>query len=263
MGKALASLAVVSAVAAVAAATAAAADEVSTNWAGYAIADLQTVESGTSTTPLTFTSVTATWKQPKVSCSAGSTSYSAFWVGLGGLASTSEALEQIGTGADCTATGKAVYYAWYELVPAASVPVSLKVRPGDTITASVNVTGTSVLVQVKDRTRKTSFTKRLFMAAPDLTSAEWIAEAPSGCSQIGDCRVLPLSNFASVTFTRIAAIADGHPGTVTDPTWASALIRLIPESGPGASPSKAGATPAAVSSDGRIFAVAWDPTPTA
>ena len=40
MGKALASLAVVSAVAAVAAATAAAADEVSTNWAGYAIADV-------------------------------------------------------------------------------------------------------------------------------------------------------------------------------------------------------------------------------
>src|SRR5207244_301014 len=163
MVKALASLAVVSAVAAVAASIASAADEVSTNWAGYAIADSQTVEAGSSTAPLTFTSVTATWKQPKVTCSAGSTSYSAFWVGLGGLASTSEALEQIGTAANCTATGKAVYYAWYELVPARSVPVSLKVRPGDTITASVNVNGTSVLVQGMGRTLRTSLTKRLVL----------------------------------------------------------------------------------------------------
>ena len=35
-----------------------------------------------------------------------------------------------------------------------------------------------MLVQIKNRTRHTSFTKRLTMAAPDLSSAEWIVEAP-------------------------------------------------------------------------------------
>jgi Peptidase A4 family len=262
MPKALVSLVAAAVAAAAAASTAAATDSVSTNWAGYAISDAQTIDTGSSTTPLTFTSVTATWKQPKVKCSAGSVSFSAFWVGLGGLSSSSQALEQIGTAANCTVTGKPVYYAWYELVPAASVPVSLKVRPGDTIAASVNVNATNVLVQVKNRTRGTSFTKSLTMAEPDLTSAEWIAEAPSGCTANGNCRVLPLSNFGKVTFTKIAAIADSHPGTVTDPTWAPELIRLVPELSPGVKRSQVGATPSTVSTDGRTFGVAWDPAAT-
>jgi hypothetical protein len=243
-------------VAALTAGSSAAADSVSSNWAGYAIADSSTVQTGSTSSPLTFTSVTATWKQPKARCTAGNETFSAFWVGLGGYADSAQALEQIGTSSDCSAAGKARYYAWYELVPAASIPVSLKILPGDLVTASVNVNGTNVLVQVKNRTRKTSFTKALTMVTPDLTSAEWIAEAPSACTLNGACRMLPLSNFGSVVFDKIAAIADNHPGTITDPTWEPALIRLVSSTEPGGS-SAVGATPAQVSADGRRFAVSW------
>ena len=54
----------------------------------------------------------------------------AIWVGLGGYTVGSNALEQTGTAADCNGAGKATYYAWYELVPASSVTLKLKIFPG-------------------------------------------------------------------------------------------------------------------------------------
>jgi hypothetical protein len=89
----------------------------SSNWAGYA------VTSTDPTTPVTYTSVSGTWVQPAAACGAGPAAYSAFWVGLGGYSDTSQGLEQIGTESDCTTAGRATYGVWYELVPAASVPV--------------------------------------------------------------------------------------------------------------------------------------------
>ncbi len=245
-------------------AAAAPGDEQSSNWAGYAIADPATVSGAPisgSTTTLTFSSATATWVQPRVTCSSGEPTFSAFWVGLGGLAVDANALEQVGTAANCTAAGKAVYTAWYELVPAASVTVKLKIVPGDLISASVNVVPTGVLFQVKDRTRKTSFTKVLATpTAQDFTSAEWIAEAPSSCDALlTRCKALPLANFGSIPFTRIAAIANGHPGTITDPTWAATAIDLVPDStsSPFLSASTGKATPTAVDPAGRTFTVAF------
>jgi len=238
-----------------AAATGDVAPVVSSNWAGYAAF-------GTPDTPLTFTSVTATWKQPKATCDGGTPTYSAFWVGLGGYGETSTAVEQIGTESDCDASGRALYAAWYELAPAPSHRINLTIRAGDTITTSVNVAGTDVLVQIKNRTRRTSFTKHLTLQAPDLTSAEWIAEAPSTCGASGRCRVLPLANFTSVSFSRVATIANAHGGTLSDPAWTAQPIQLVPDQGrlffgtPG-SQSTAGALPGAVSADGRGFSVAW------
>ena len=240
----------------------------SSNWAGYAISDTTTIQTGTTdatlAAPLQFTDVTATWKVPKVTCSTDtSPTYSAFWVGIGGFSNGSQALEQTGVDADCSEKGKPVYYAWYELVPAPATQVRLKVGAGDTVTASVVIDGTDVLVQVKDRTRGTSFTKHLQMAEPDLSSAEVIAEAPSACSEAGvGCRVLPLANFGTVGFTNVAAIADGHPGTLSDQTWSAAQIRLVPRSSRGIfgaadNSTVAGAVPAAVSADGRSFAIGW------
>src|SRR5207248_4132992 len=130
-------------------------------------------------TSMSFTDVTATWTQPTAACTPGQSASAAIWVGLGGYTVGSNALEQAGTAADCSSSGKAKYYAWYELVPATSVTLKLKISAGDTITSSVLIKGTDVLVQVKNRTRHTTFTKHLNMASPDLTSAVWIAEAPS------------------------------------------------------------------------------------
>lgn len=241
--------------------------ELSSNWAGYVAAGYTTDPASGASTPIAFTSVTGTWRQPQATCVAGNDpTYSAVWVGIGGYSEQSQALEQIGTSADCTAAGTPVYYAWYELVPKPVVRIPLKLVPGDTITTSVNVSGTSVLVQIKNRTRGTSFTKTLDSPAPDLTSAEWIAEAPSECSRLG-CRVLPLANFGTVTFTRIAVHGNTHPGTLTDPAWTVTPVRLLPDTqsgtllgrafGQDTSLSGAGADPNTPTPDGRSFSVSW------
>jgi hypothetical protein len=232
---------------------------VSTNWSGYALQDVNAAG-------LQFTSVTGTWNVPVTTCTSGSRSSAAFWVGLGGSSDTATGLEQTGTGADCT-NGTARYYAWYEILPAAAIEVPLKVKPGDQITTSVNVNGSTVLVQIKNRTRKTSFTKALQVAAPDLSSAEWIAEAPSACTASGRCTIVPLANFGTMTFTRAAAIASTHPGTITDTTWASDAISLVPQSSSGFFASRdtastAGAKPGSISADGRSFPVSWLATAT-
>jgi hypothetical protein len=96
------------------------------------------------------------------------------------------------------------------------------------------------------------------MDSPELSSAEWVAEAPSACTNDGRCHELPLANFGSVTFSKIATIANAHPGTITDTAWQSALIRLVPDAQLGqVVSSTAGATPAAASADGRSFTVNW------
>lgn len=240
---------------------ASAATETSANWSGYAV-----------TAPSTsYTSVTATWRQPKATCGTSAAGDSAaFWVGLGGYSQASQALEQVGTSSDCDPeTGQPSYYAWYELVPNPSITIpSFRIAAGDLVTTSVNVLGgTTVEVQVKDRTRGTVFTKKLAFASPDLSSAEWIAEAPSDCSSYR-CRPIPLTDFGSVGFTRIAALGNETGGTLTaNPGWTTTGIRLVPSGNRGFYPgrdtyagfagSTAGATPGDASTDGRSFTVQW------
>jgi Peptidase A4 family len=240
MPKLLAVLATVAA--AFAAPAVASAASASSNWAGYAVASVDPA------TPVAYTSVSGTWVQPVANCNASPAAFSAFWVGLGGDSDTSQALEQIGTESDCTAGGQATYGVWYELVPDASVRVKLKVYPGNRISANVTVNGQLVIVNLKNLTRKTSFTKRLFMSAPDVSSAEWIAEAPSACTSSGDCWTLPLTNFGTVSFTSAKALAAGHGGTIVDPGWAAKAIELQ---------SFTGAVPSELSADGGSFSVTW------
>jgi hypothetical protein len=237
--------------------------EASTNWAGYA------VTSPSADTPTSFTSVTGTWKQATASCGAGDgNAASAVWVGLGGYDTNSQSLEQIGTDADCSDTGP-TYYAWYELVPSPPVNLTIKINPGDTITTSVNVSGNTVTLQLIDRTRGTRATKRATFNAPDISSAEWIAEAPSTCSGFS-CSPLPLANFGSVSFSRIATIGNSHPGTLTDPAWTAIPIQLVPHTrggfgfypGPDRGYVTYGSTagtslPVGLSADGRSFVLSW------
>ncbi|MEI8105033.1 MAG: G1 family glutamic endopeptidase [Actinomycetes bacterium] len=240
--------------------------DVSSNWAGYAAIGPGSTPATAS--PLTsFTDVTATWVQPAATCAAGASTAAAIWVGIGGYSLSSQKLEQVGTDLDCSADGKASYYVWYELVPADAVNVRLKIFPGDTITASVLITGSDVLVQVKDRTRRTSFTKHLPMIAPDLTSAEWIIEAPSECG--ATCHELDLTNFGSFKLTRTFATASTpsagvQGGRILSPFWETMAIRLIPTarrsygdaSGVRAS-STAGAVPVELAPDGGGFTANW------
>jgi hypothetical protein len=222
---------------------------VSSNWSGYSV-------TGTS-----FSSVSGSWVQPAATCTRGSSGYSAFWVGLGGFDPSSQALEQIGTSADCSASGSTSYTAWYELVPAASVTVPLSVSPGDTVSASVAVSGTTVTLQLQNATTGASFAKTLTIASPDVGSAEWIAEAPSACTASGNgCRGLPLANFGTIAFSSSSATAAGHTGTVSDPAWSATAIQLQSSSGSFrrfALIGAGGASPSALSIDGSSFSVAW------
>ncbi len=199
------------------AATASADTSASSNWAGYAIH-----RSG-----LRFRTVLGSWTQPQVGCTPGRATYSSVWVGLGGYDISSPALEQIGTELDCTASGRAVSDAWYELVPAASHTTSLTVRPGDRMQASVAVAGNQVKLSIRDLTRRRSFTRTLHDPVLDTTSAEWIVEAPSACTSTTDCQTLPLTNFGTAAIAGArATTTSGHRGSISDRRWSMTKINL-------------------------------------
>ena len=219
--------------------------ETSSNWAGYAVTHRKP-----------FTSVTGKWVQPFATCADLSSTYSAFWVGLGGARDSSFAVEQTGTLANCS-SGTPTYTAWYELYPKAPVMLKMSVRPGDTFSATVSVSKTTVLIRIKNVTRGRLLTKKLHMARPDQGSAEWVAEAPAGCDSANNCTVLPLTNFGTVAFSHATASVKGHRGRISDPVWSETTIELhgdLPNE-----PSQAGANaiPGAVGPDGGSFAVTW------
>jgi hypothetical protein len=235
----------------------------SSNWSGYAV-------TSPTSTPVSYSSVTGTWTVPTATCGPGDAgASSAVWVGIGGYSLTSQALEQTGTDADCDQSGNPSYYAWYELVPADPVNLAAKVMPGDTITTSVNIlpstTGgqSTVELQVKNRTRHWTVTKKITPSVIDTSSAEWITEAPSTCSNFRGCIPVPLANFGSVTIGKIAAIGDGAAGTLTNPAWNIYPIELVPTSRhvrfalAGSNGSNAGASAGSISTDGRTFTVSW------
>lgn len=229
----------------------------SANWAGYVV--------GGGNSNLQYKSVSGSWVAPTANC-AGGQGYSSFWVGLGG-SGNSQSLEQAGTEADCSAGGTPSYFAWYELVPSAPVKLNMAIHPGDTISSKVSVDGTAVTIALSDQTTGDTFNKTLQMSNPDVSSAEWIAEAPSACSSdVSNCTTLPLANFGTVKFTNASATTtDGHTGTISDSQWSAAALSLSPSaSSPGFGASQfasqqtsAGATPSGLSSDGSSFSVTW------
>jgi Peptidase A4 family len=193
----------------------------STNWAGYAV----------HRPGVSFHQVSARWIQPTASCVAGTPSYSSAWVGLGGYSPSSNALEQIGTELDCTAAGKTASSAWYELVPAPSKTIPLAVQPGDLMHATVTVSGHRVVVELDNLTSHHRFRKTLHSPAIDVSSAEWIVEAPSECISQFACQALPLADFGSMRFDSASAVAsNGRAGTITGGDWARTKIKLTPGS---------------------------------
>ncbi|MGW4528756.1 G1 family glutamic endopeptidase [Amycolatopsis sp. NPDC004378] len=154
------------------------------NWAGYAAAGV----SGA------FTSVSASWTQPAVSCTNDYRS-SSFWVGIDGYANSH--LQQTGSKARCR-DGVAEYYAWYEVLPASESRWDVAVEPGDHLHAEVgkNAAGEWVMT-LSDSTRGWSRTQ-VDKAVHPGASAEVVAEAPANGGGI-----VPLADFGSVTFTDV------------------------------------------------------------
>ncbi len=152
----------------------------SSNWFGY---NIGTVERGGTL----FNSVTGDWTVPTVSQHThGQAEDSSDWIGIGGGCADAgctvgdETLIQIGTEQDVSATGQASYSAWWELVPAPSISISMTVNPGDHMHASVAelVPNSDVwTITLQDVTRNESFTQTVPYPSTHLT-AEWIEETP-------------------------------------------------------------------------------------
>jgi hypothetical protein len=137
----------------------------STNWSGY-------IATGSD-----FTAVSAQWVVPTVQPSEAS-QFSSTWIGIDGATNTS--LIQAGTEQDAS-DGATTYYAWYELLPALSIPVEY-VSPGDVMKVSIveNSPGTWAIV-IADLTSEQTVSGSVAYNTPQ-TSAEWIEEAPSSAS---------------------------------------------------------------------------------
>jgi hypothetical protein len=223
----------------------------SSNWAGYSI----------HRPGLRFRHVGAIWRQPGATCTAGAATYSSIWIGLGGFNENSRALEQIGSEVDCSASGRIVSSAWYELVPAPSRAIRLAVAPGDVLSASLTVRGYRVTLTLRDLTRNSQFTRRTHDARLDLRSADWIVEAPSECQGPVSCRPLPLANFGSASFGGARAVtAKGRAGRISSHRWDTTKITLVNRGRHfvSSSPSvSAQARPSGLSARGSSFTVTY------
>jgi Peptidase A4 family len=191
----------------------------SSNWAGYAV------------TGSRFTSVSASWTQPAVDCSATPSGWSSFWVGLDG--DKSDSVEQTGTEADCQ-TGQPVYGAWYEMYPEYPKDYADPVSPGDRFTATVTTDGAGgFTLTLADETKGWTQTKTLMLASAKLASAEIVAEAPSG--RTGP---MPLADFGTVAFdsntVNGAPLTSATPGLEPITMGSGAIVKAQPSAmGPG------------------------------
>jgi hypothetical protein len=226
----------------------------STNGSGYAV------------TGKTFTDVKGSWVQPTANCSATTASptngkgngnghggghggggggqsqstYSSCWVGLDGYSANT--VEQTGTDADCSGATP-VYYGWYEFYPAFPVNFSDPVSPGDVINAEVSVAGGTVTITLQDATKGWTQQATQSSAGYSLSSAEWVAEAPSSG------KVLPLANFGTVNFSNAGATGGGKTGSISAFTYDP--MTMVTSTG------QTKAAPSGLSNRGSAFSVTW------
>jgi hypothetical protein len=214
----------------------------STNWSGYA------TESGSK-----FTYVTGTWTQPSVTCSSRSAQYASFWAGIDGY--SSDSVEQLGTDSDCTGKNSPSYYAWYEMYPANSVDISTStypVKPGDTMTASVSVSGTSFTLKLTDSTKGWTFSTTQSGSGLSQSSAELIAESPEICSV--RCKLAQLADFGTVNFSNAqAAVSGGSAEPFSSFTSDSGPHEIVMDTSNGT----VRAQPSALN-NGEAFSIAWE-----
>jgi probable HAF family extracellular repeat protein len=177
----------------------------SRNWSGYEVANGP------------YTSAQGTWTVPAVHYApyAGSpdVEVSSTWVGIGGQ-SPDTTLIQLGTQQQVTSAGVPTYFAWYEILPGAEVPLGNRfpVSAGDTITASLRCTAActpgsvSTWILAMTNARWPAPFQITLQYRSSMATAEWVMEATC----LSDCLSSNafysyLPNFGSVAFNGIAA----------------------------------------------------------
>jgi hypothetical protein len=199
------------------------------NWSGYA-------DTGSG-----YSTVTGNWTEPSASCTS-TESLAAFWVGIDGY--SSDSVEQDGTLIECYG-GTAYYYTWWEMYPSNDIQVvGDTLRPGDSISASVVRSGTSYTLKVTDSSRSgDSFSTTQSGSFAD-SSAEWIAEAPSGSSG-----VYPLSHFSTFSLSSATVKTTSKSGVIS--SFTDDEITMVDSSG------NVEAQPGSLNSSGNAFSVTW------
>ena len=206
----------------------------STNWSGYA---------NDNSSGNTYSAVSAKWTEPTGTCTS-TTSLAAFWVGIDGY--TSDSVEQDGTLIECYE--RSVYYfSWWEMYPTNSIQVvGESVRPGDAITASVTRSGSSYTLKVTDSTHTAnSFTETESCSSCANSSAEWIAEAPSGSSG-----VYPLTQFGTWSASSAAVTSGSTNGVIS--SFPDDELTMVDSSG------NVKAQPGSLNGSGNGFSVTWE-----
>ena len=179
----------------------------SNNWSGY---NQGALEQGNKL----FTSVAGTWTVPTATRhKAGEAEYSASWIGIGGgcvdatCTITDTTLIQDGTGQDIDSSGRASYYAWWEIIPAPSVNLSgcspdpnCTVGAGDTMHSTISTTTNGVwTMSMSDQTRGWSWSMTVPYSSTEGT-AEWIEETPVVLDNSGNVSVGPMPNLSNAHF---------------------------------------------------------------
>jgi len=152
----------------------------SSNWFGYnqgSLAHGNTL----------YTSITGDWTVPTpTQHTRGQAEYSSDWIGIGGgcvdanCTVGDNTLIQTGTEQDVDAAGHASYSAWWEVIPAPSLSITMTVGAGDRMHASIAelVPGSNAwTITLQDVTRGETFTQTVSYSSTHLT-AEWIEETP-------------------------------------------------------------------------------------
>ncbi len=207
------------------------------NWSGYA---------DDNTASNTYSKVAGDWKEPAITCT-NEDEIVVFWVGIDGL--TDSTVEQDGTLAQCY-EGTAYYYTWWEMYPTNDITVvGGAVLPGDKIAASVSKSGTKYTLKVTDSTTPAnSFSTSSTCAKTTCidTSAEWIAESPSGAR--GD---YPLPDFTSWSLTSASVTSGTQTGKIS--TFPDDELTMVDSSD-----SYALTEPGSLNGSGNAFTVTWE-----
>ncbi len=175
----------------------------SSNWFGY---NQGALESGKSL----FSSITGDWTVPTATAhTSGQAESSSDWIGIGGgctdtsCTTTDSTLIQTGTEQDVSSSGTASYSAWYELIPAPSIAISMTVQPGDHMHAAITQTVPGVWsITLNDVTRGENYSTTVPYSSSE-GSAEWIEETPLEIGTNAGFAALP--NLTTVPFTSATA----------------------------------------------------------
>lgn len=164
-----------------------------------------------------YTSISAHWTVPTVTCNGSANRWDAQWIGIDG-GNGDGTVEQIGTEYWCRNGTEPVYLGWWEMWNVQNTPSSepgelttpnYLISAGDTMSASINVVGTVWTLKIADLTQNWSYPIRITSPhpVPDESTAEWIVERQTG-----------LPDFHTTTFRDATVVANGRRGPITEPS---------------------------------------------